>query len=123
MWRDDANLLDMLIWARRASVYVADATLQEFLGNTLVQDATIRCLQVLGEAAGRVSAEFRDAHPKIRWPAITGMRNRLVHEYGLIDLAEVWRTAREDCPSLATQLEQLVPPPGATGIPHEWEFL
>jgi len=82
MWRDDANLLDMLIWARRASGYVAGTTLEQFLSSTLVQDATIRCLLVLGEAAGRVSAEFRDAHPEIQWPSITGMRNRLVHEYG-----------------------------------------
>ena len=122
MWRDDANLLDMLIWARRASEYVRERTDAEFATDVLVQDATIRCVEVVGEAASRVSAEFRETHPAIPWAQIIGMRNRLAHEYGHIDLAEVWQAARADCPKLATQLEPLVPR-GNPALPAEWEFL
>lgn len=121
MWRDDANVLDMLIWARRAAEYVCRRSEQEFLADTLLQDATIRCVEVIGEAAGRVSDAYRDSHPEIPWAEIVGMRNRLVHEYARVNLAEVWRTSSEDCPKLIARLEPLVPESG--GIPDEWEFI
>ena len=122
MWRNDASLLDMLIWARRAVEFVGPLTAEAFANDRLVQSATIRCLEVIGEAATRVSREFREDHPEIPWREITGMRNRLAHEYGYVDLAEVWRTATRDCPELVARLETLVPgqsPP----LPEEWEFL
>lgn len=69
MWRDGANLLDMLIWARRASDYVRERTNAEFAADALLQDATIRCVEVVGEAASRVSAEVwqaaRDDCPRL----------------------------------------------------------
>jgi uncharacterized protein with HEPN domain len=122
MWRDEANLLDMLIWARRASDYGNRVGETEFLADRLVQDATIRCLEVIGEAAGRVSPEFREAHSEIPWALITGMRNRLAHEYGHVDVFEVRIVAIRDCPKLVVRLEELVPD-SADGLPEEWEFL
>jgi uncharacterized protein with HEPN domain len=122
MWRDDASLLDMLIWARRAVEFTAPLTEVAFAADRLTQSATVRCLEVIGEAAGLVSPTFREAHLEIPWRAITGMRNRLAHEYGHVDLTEVWRTATRDCPELIARLETLVPsqsPP----VPDEWEFL
>jgi uncharacterized protein with HEPN domain len=121
MWRDDANVLDMLIWARRAAEYVRKCSEPQFLADSLLQDATIRCVEVIGEAAGRVSDVYRDARPEVSWAEIVGMRNRLAHEYARVNLAEVWRTASEDCPALVVQLEPLVPNSG--GIPDEWEFI
>ncbi len=122
MWRDDAHLLDMLIWARRASAYTTALSEPTFCTSALAQDATIRCLEVIGEAAGRISAEFRDEHPEIPWVKITGMRNRLAHEYAHVNMSEVWRTATRDCPQLIVQLTPLVPD-AADGPPDEWEFL
>lgn len=122
MWRDDANLLDMLIWARRAGTYGCQLDETTFCADPLVQDATIRCLEVIGEAAGRVSDEFRNRHSEIPWAKIIGMRNRLAHEYAQVDLSEVWRTATQDCPRLAAGLEPLVPD-ASDSIPDEWEFL
>jgi uncharacterized protein with HEPN domain len=122
MWRDEANLLDMLIWARRASEYVRHLTEPAFRADPLVQDATIRCLEVVGEAAGRISAEFRIRHSDIPWVQITGMRNRLAHDYGQIDLSEVWLSATGDCPALVAQLKPLVPT-SAEGISDQAEFL
>lgn len=122
MWRDDASLLDMLIWARRAAVYASDRSEPEFLADTLVQDATIRCLEVVGEAASRISSDCREQHPEIPWSQSIGMRNRLVHEYGHVDLVEVWRSARDDCPTLAHLPEPLAPP-DSQELPDDWQFL
>jgi uncharacterized protein with HEPN domain len=77
---------------------------------------------VIGEAAGRVSPEFREAHSEIPWALITGMRNRLAHEYGHVDVFEVRIVAIRDCPKLVVRLEELVPD-SADGLPEEWEFL
>jgi uncharacterized protein with HEPN domain len=112
----------MLIWARRASEYGSRVSESAFFTDVLVQDATIRSVEVIGEAAGRVSAEFREEHTDIPWVAVIGMRNRLAHEYAHVDLSEVWLTATKDCPRLIAQLEPLVPD-APEGTPKEWEFL
>ena len=67
-------------------------------------------MEIIGEAASRLSAETRAAHPPIPWREIVGMRNRLVHAYFEIDLRLVWDTVRNDLPPLIARLEPLVPP-------------
>jgi len=112
----------MLIWARRASNYGDRLSESRFCADRLVQDATIRCLEVIGEAAGRISEDFRVQHPDIPWAKITGMRNRLTHDYAHVDMSQVWLSATHDCPELIAQLEPLVPA-SADGITDEWEFI
>ena len=60
----------------------------------------IRELEVLGEAAGRVSADFVAAHPEIPWKEITGLRHKLIHDYFEVDLQVVWNTARTNVPAV-----------------------
>ncbi len=67
-------------------------------------------MEIVGEAASRVGAETREAHPSFPWREIVGMRNRLVHAYFEIDLRLVWDTVRNDLPPLIARLEPLVPP-------------
>ena len=67
-------------------------------------------METVGEAASRVDADTRAAHPEIPWADIVGMRKRLVHEYFQINLARVWETVEQDIPRLIPQLERLVPP-------------
>jgi uncharacterized protein with HEPN domain len=69
-----------------------------FDSDWVVQGALIRELEVLGEAAGRVSAEFVNAHPEIPWRGITGLRHKLIHDYFEVDLDIVWRTATTNVP-------------------------
>jgi uncharacterized protein with HEPN domain len=102
MWRDDAYLLDILIAARRAREFSAGLTGEEFEQSALHQDAITRTLEIIGEAASRISRETRAAHPEIPWGDIIGMRNRLIHEYFRVDLAKVW-------------IEPLVPPEEEVG--------
>ena len=110
MWRDDAYLLDIVIAARKVLRYVEGVTLEGFRNGEVLQDAVVRNLQILGEAARKISEELRQQHPEIPWSQIIGMRNRLVHEYFRVDVERVWETVTEDLPALLAAIEPLVPP-------------
>ena len=70
--------------------------------------ALTHLIQVIGEAAGRISANFREQHAEIPWKAIVGMRHKVVHDYMNVDEKVVWRTATEELPDLVARLERLV---------------
>jgi uncharacterized protein with HEPN domain len=110
MWRDDAYLLDMLLAARKALEFTHGMSREQFLANEMAQQAVMRLIQVIGEAARQISSGFKEAHPDIPWPGIVGMRHRLVHEYFRINAAEVWLVVDRDLPDLIPRLELLVPP-------------
>jgi len=110
MQRDEAYLLDMLIEARHSVEFLKDVPRDEFDKDLMRQRAVMRCLEVIGEAANRISQDFRQQHPEIAWRDIIGMRNRLIHDYVRIDLEKVWDTVQRDIPVLIEQIEPLVPP-------------
>ena len=68
----------------------------------------IKAIELIGEAASRVTKESRDLHPEIPWNVIITMRNRLIHAYFDIDLDRVWDTVTDDLPPLITSLERIV---------------
>jgi uncharacterized protein with HEPN domain len=70
--------------------------------------ALVRCIEIIGEAASRVSDAVRSQHPEIPWVEIVGMRNRLVHAYFDVDLERVCDTLALDLPPLIVQLEQML---------------
>jgi uncharacterized protein with HEPN domain len=109
--RDAALLWDILGAARKAMEFTRDKTFDDYEASPLVQYAVERALEIAGEAANRVSVEFRQAHPEIPWRKITGQRNILIHEYGEIDHTLVWSVVREHLPILVSQLEPLLPSP------------
>lgn len=110
MRSDDYLLLDMLVAARNIHAFVAGMSFADLQANKMAQSAVIRELQVIGEAARRVSDAVRAEHAEIEWPLIIGLRNRLVHEYFAIRLDVVWDIVQEDIPSLMAQLERGIPP-------------
>lgn len=71
--------------------------------------AVVRAIEVIGEAASKVSEETRALTPSIPWPAIVGMRNRLIHGYFDIDTQLVWKTATGEIPELLPRLRALIP--------------
>jgi len=107
---DDIFVLDMLLAAREAVEFVQESSPQAFEQDRMRQLAVIKSIEVIGEAASKISGDFRDAHPELPWPDIVGMRHRLVHGYFEINPSRVWQTVREDLPKLVEALENLVPP-------------
>ncbi len=110
MWRDVAWVLDMLLASRKAVEYAQELTEERFLSSPLHQDAILRQLTVLGEAAKRVSSKFRDGHPEVPWKKIAGFRDVAVHDYPRVELKRVWRIVQDDLPPLVEQLSTIVPP-------------
>lgn len=110
MWRDDAFLLDMLLAARKILKYTQGCDPERFENDEVMQDAVMRRIQIIGEAARKVSPEFKEAHPEIPWTGIIGMRHRLIHEYFRIIPEKVWDAVAKDIPALITLIEPLVPP-------------
>lgn len=109
MRRDDAYLLDILIAARQALKFVKGVKKSEFEDNDLLQSAVMRPLEIIGEAASKISSKMRKANPQIPWNEMVGMRNRLIHEYFRVNYEAVWDTIQRDLPALILQIEPLIP--------------
>ena len=106
---DAAWLLDLLLACEKIERFVHGMDGAAFLDDELRQEAILRQLTVLGEAAKNVSSEFRAAHPEIPWQDLGRFRDLVVHRYRRLQLAKVWEIVTEDAVALKRQLEQLVP--------------
>ena len=106
--RDAAHLWDMLDAARTAELLISDQDFAQYSNDRRTQLAVERSLEIIGEAAGRVSTSFRDAHPEIAWRQIIGQRNVLIHEYGEIKQERIWKVVRENVPQLIERLKPFV---------------
>jgi len=100
---------DMLDAAREALSIAAGMAREGFLADRPRQLAITHLVQTIGEAAGRVSRSGQAQHPEISWNAITGMRNRIVHDYVHIKLDRVWDVVENDLAPLIAALEAFVP--------------
>ena len=109
MSRDMAYLLDILLMARDAQEFTKEVDKDTFLSDTMRQHAVIRCLEVIGEAAKRLSDEVQRENPDIPWSKMARMRDLLIHAYGRVDLDEVWDTVQNDMPSLISAVQKIVP--------------
>lgn len=110
MSRDDSYLIDILESAKITLDYVFDKTLDEFYKDIQCQDAVVRRIEIIGEAARRVSPETRAKYPEIEWREMTSMRNLVIHEYDVVDIGQVWDTVRLKLPPLIEKLINIVPP-------------
>jgi uncharacterized protein with HEPN domain len=110
MPKDEGLLLDILLAAQQAMRFVEDLEWEVFEFSELHQNAVIRSLEVIGEAARLVSDEMREKYPEIPWKLMIRMRNRLIHEYFRVELKTVWETVQNDLPDLVTVLKQILPP-------------
>jgi uncharacterized protein with HEPN domain len=87
--------------------YIANLDEASFLADEKTIDAVVRNLEIIGEAAKQLPAEFKARHPAIPWPQITGLRNRIVHDYAGVDLKLVWNILQTAIPKLGLQIDEL----------------
>ena len=90
---DPAYLWDMLEAASQIALFTKGVSFSKYSRNRLIQSAVERQLEILGEAARRVTVSFQDEHPEIPWRSIIGLRNLLAHEYGEIKAEQIWIVA------------------------------
>lgn len=89
----------------RIQCYVEGIDELKFLDTPMIQDAVLRNMEIIGEAANNIEKRYPNyssAHPEIDWLVIYAMRNRISHAYHKVDLEIVWRTIQHDLPSLQT---------------------
>ena len=98
----------MLDHAREAIVLVQDKTRSDLDSDRVLNLALVRLLEIVGEAANRVSKEEQALYPRIPWPQIIGLRNRLIHGYDAVDNDILWQILVHDLPALVTALEAIL---------------
>lgn len=108
MSRDSAYLLDILDSSRLAIRHVDNSIREQFFNDIEQQDAVIRRLLIVGEAARRISQETRNQIVGLPWTDMIAMRNLMIHEYDDIDLGIVWDTVQNDLPPIVAALEKLL---------------
>ena len=115
---DRLYLHHMLERCRRITRFIGPGR-ETFMASEELQDAVIRNVEVIGEAAKRVSAVARGRLNQLDWKAICGMRDVLIHDYIGVDLDEVWNVASSRIPELQAVLEQFLggESPGSEPIP------
>jgi uncharacterized protein with HEPN domain len=107
--RDDASYLwDMLDAAEAIRGFITGRSYQDYLIDRMLRGAVERHLEIMGEAAGKVSKAFRDAHPEVPWQKIIGQRHVLIHDYGDIEHELIWGVATIHVPDLIDKLESLM---------------
>jgi uncharacterized protein with HEPN domain len=114
--RDAASLWDMVQAIQQIYRFMAGSTYKDFSDSELIQRAIERDLEILGEAARRISIDFQHAHSEIDWRNIIGLRNLIVHRYDQVRLERIWAIVTSELPQLLAQLQPLLPP-----LPEEQE--
>ena len=106
--RNDALFIyDIVECCKKIEAYLSGADRRSFDANPMMQDAIVRNLEIIGEAAKRLSRSSRDGAPEIEWREIMRMRDKIAHHYFRIDLDTVWQTTKSDVPVLAEALARL----------------
>lgn len=95
------DILDSIAKIEEYTQSIDEAAFQK---NTQVQDAVLRRLEVIGEAAKKVPHEFREKHDRIPWRNMAGLRDVLIHEYFGVNLKRAWKVVREELPALKPRL-------------------
>jgi len=99
----------MLDAAREAVSFTQDRTRADLDDDRQLTLALVKSIEIMGEAATKVTQGYREKSSQLPWPSIIGMRNRLIHAYFDIDLDILWKTITEDFPPLIAELEKIAP--------------
>ncbi len=101
-------LQDMLNFAENVLAYTEGFDQESFAATGLNYDATIRNLELIGEAATHIPTDIRETYPSIPWRQVIATRNRLIHGYLGIDNDTLWSIIQDDIPALIIQLQSTI---------------
>lgn len=101
-------LEDILTAGKQAMQFVEGMTYSDFKYSLKTQFAVVRALEIMGEATKRLPLEFRQQHTSLPWRDMAGMRDKLIHGYTSVDYDVVWRTIRDDLPTMTLTIRQLL---------------
>jgi len=108
--RDKVYLWDMLKAAQGVASSLRGLNFAQYAADENLRLATERRVEIIGEAARRISPDLKGAHPEIPWRLIVDQRNVLIHAYDEIETERIWALVQQDIPRLVEQLEELLPP-------------
>lgn len=111
--RDPAYLEDMLQAALAVKAFVVGRTREDYANNLLFRSAVERQVEIIGEAARRVSQQTKNDNSQVPWAPIQAQRHRIVHEYGELNDDLIWKVATIHVPALIDQIRQILPPDGS----------
>jgi uncharacterized protein with HEPN domain len=108
---EEMYVADMLQYAQEARAIAAGRTTEDFHRDRTLQLALTYLVQIVGEAASKVSPPTRDALPELPWDVMAAMRHRIVHDYANVSYQIVWNVVQERLDELILALEKITPPP------------
>ena len=100
-------ITDMITFAENVISYTDGFDQERFINSGITYDATLRNLELIGEAATHVPQEVRDQHAEIPWRMVIATRNKLIHGYLGIDTDTLWSIIQTDVPELLNQLQKV----------------
>jgi len=101
-------LEDILEASKKILSYTSNMSFDDFIADDKTIDAVVRNFEIIGEAANRVPEDFKSEHPEVEWRRMTGLRNRIIHEYFGVDYAMVWKIKEENIPELGDFIQQAI---------------
>jgi hypothetical protein len=98
---------DVLDSIEKIEKYCQDVTYDQFIADEKTRDAVLRNLEIIGEAVKNIPDSIKERFTEIAWKSITGMRNKLIHEYFGVSFSVVWETIKSDLPILKEKMKSL----------------
>lgn len=99
------DILDSII---KGLSFIKDMNYEDFENDDKTQYALIRCIEIIGEASKKIPAKFKNEHYEIPWREISGMRDKLIHDYFGVNVEVIWETAKKDLPDLKNKLQNII---------------
>jgi uncharacterized protein with HEPN domain len=106
---DSESIRDIREAVRRIDIYLEGLKYDEFIQDIKSQDAVVRNLEIIGEAAKNISNGLKKKHPDVPWKELAGLRDRLIHQYFGINFDIVFQIAKEELPPINQKIEKIVP--------------
>jgi uncharacterized protein with HEPN domain len=94
--------------SRRIASYTAEMSYETFLADTKTQDAVVRNLEIIGEAAKNLTEDLRNQHSEIPWKSLAGVRDKLIHHYFGVNFDIVWQIVTVELPQVAAPLTKIL---------------